>query len=236
MSMKKCAPVALAYVLVAGFFLSAAWLGSQTVTVMAQRSAVSERKIIVIDPGHGGEDGGAVSCTGIPEKTLNLEISVKVNDLFHLLGWRTAMTRSEDKSICTSGTTIAQRKVSDLKERVKMVNSTENPILISIHQNLYPESRYRGAQVFYGASENGQALAEGIQAAFLETINPGSRRQVKPARGIYLMEKVPCTAVLVECGFLSNPEEEALLRSRDYQQKICCVIVTATANFLDGQT
>ena len=236
MSMKKCAALVAVYALVAGIFLSAAWAGSQVVTAMAQRTPVEGRRIIVLDPGHGGEDGGAVSCTGAMEKTINLEIALKLNDLLHLLGLRTEMTRQEDKSVYTAGQTIAQRKISDLKERVRQVNSIENPILISIHQNLYPEARYRGAQVFYGSAGAGEALAEEIQTSFLNTINPGSNRQIKASQGVYLMEKAQCTAVLVECGFLSNPEEEALLRSSDYQRKICCVVASAVANFLDGQT
>lgn len=236
MSMKKYAGMALAYVVVAGSFLLASWCGSQAVTAMAQRSAVEGRRTIIIDPGHGGEDGGAVSCTGAQEKNINLEIALGLNDLFHLLGWRTQMTRTEDKSVCTTGQTIAQRKVSDLKERVRMVNSEENAILVSIHQNLYPDARYSGAQVFYGPSGDGQALAEALQQSFLQTLNPGSRRGIKEASGIYLMEQAGCTAILVECGFLSNPEEETRLRSPEYQQKLCCVIAAAAANFLDAQT
>ena len=167
---------------------------------------------------------------------INLEIALGVNDLFHLLGLRTEMTRSTDEALHTTGQTIAQRKISDLKERVKLVNTSENPILISIHQNLYPDSRYSGAQVFYGPAGQGQSLAGAVQDAFLKTINPDSHRQIKPAQGIYLMEQAKSTAILVECGFLSNPREEALLRSDDYQRKICCVIVASTANFLDAQT
>ena len=236
MRMKKCALTALAYVLVAGFFLSAAWFGSRAVTAMAQRTPVARSRTIVIDPGHGGEDGGAVSCTGVSEKQINLEIALGLDDLFHLLGWKTHMTRQDDISVYTTGQTIAQRKISDLKERVNMVNSTENPILISIHQNLYPESQYRGAQVFYGPSGDSEPLARTMQEAFTHTLNLGSQRQIKKATGIYLMEQSRSTGILVECGFLSNPQEEALLRSRDYQQKICCVIVATAANFLDGQT
>ena len=234
MSMKKCAALALAYVLVAGSFLSAAWLGSQAVTAMAQHSPVEGRRTILIDAGHGGEDGGAVSCTGVQEKTLNLEIATRLNDLLHLLGWRTRMIRTQDKSVFTSGKTIAQRKISDLKERVSMVNSLENQILISIHQNLYPDARYRGAQVFYGPAGEGQTLAEEIQKSFLETLNPGSRRQIKPAQGIYLMEHVKCTAVLVECGFLSNPEECALLSTDEYQEALTFLLADVIAEYVDS--
>ena len=232
--MKKAVEMAFVYVAVVGFFLTAAWAGSRTVTVMAQREPVDRENTIVIDAGHGGEDGGAVSCTGVMEKQINLEIALELNDLLHLLGHRTRMIRSDDRSVYTAGDTIARRKVSDLKERVRMVDETENAILVSIHQNLFPDARYSGAQVFY--SSEGQTLAESLQASFRQTVNPGSKRKIKKASNVYLMDHISCTGILVECGFLSNPEEESLLRTQKYQQKICIVIASTLANFLDCQT
>ena len=232
--MKKVVEMALIYVTVVGFFLVAAWAGSRTVTVMAQKEPLDREHTIVIDAGHGGEDGGAVSCSGVMEKQINLEIALELNDIFHLLGHKTRMIRTDDRSVCTTGDTIARRKVSDLKERVRMVAETENAILVSIHQNLFPDARYSGAQVFYSAK--GQLLAEELQTALRQTINPGSNREIKQAKGVYLMEQIHCPGVLVECGFLSNPEEEAQLRSKDYQQKLCIVIASTVANHLDCQT
>ena len=232
--MKKFAAMALIYAAVVGIFLGISWLGSSAVTVMAQRRPAERDHTIVIDAGHGGEDGGAVSCSGVMEKQINLEIALELNDLFHLLGHRTRMIRSDDRSVCTAGDTIARRKVSDLKERVRMVAETENAILVSIHQNLFPDARYSGAQVFY--SPEGQTLAEELQTSFRQTINPASNREIKQAKGVYLMEQIHCPGVLVECGFLSNPEEESQLRSKDYQQKICIIIASTVANHLDCQT
>ena len=234
--MKKAAGMALVYVAVVGFFLAAAWAGSRTVTVMARREPVERENTIVIDAGHGGEDGGAVSCTGVMEKQINLEIALELNDLFHLMGHKTRMIRTDDRSVYTTGDTIARRKVSDLKERVRMVEETEDAILVSIHQNLFPDARYSGAQVFYSQAGDGQGLAEVLQSAFRQTINPGSNRELKKATNVYLMEHISCTGILVECGFLSNPEEEALLRTKEYQQKICIVIASTLANHLDCQT
>ena len=142
------------------------------------------------------------------------------------------MIRTEDVSIYTKGETIAQKKVSDLKERVRIVNETENALLISIHQNTYPESRYSGAQVFYSETDGSQQLAKELQSAFVTTINAGSNRKSKKSEGIYLMEHIRSTGVLIECGFLSNPEEEAKLRSEEYQKKICCVIASTVSSFL----
>lgn len=234
--MKKAAGMALVYVAVVGFFLAAAWAGSRTVTVMARREPVERENTIVIDAGHGGEDGGAVSCTGVMEKQINLEIALELNDLFHLMGHKTRMIRTDDRSVYTTGDTIARRKVSDLKERVRMVEETEDAILVSIHQNLFPDARYSGAQVFYSQAGDGQGLAEVLQSAFRQTINPGSNRELKKATNVYLMEHISCTGILVECGFLSNPEEEAQLRTKEYQQKICIVIASTLANHLDCQT
>lgn len=234
--MKKVAEIVLVYVAVVGIFLGLAWTGSQTVTVMAQREPMERGHTIIIDAGHGGEDGGAVSCSGVMEKQINLEIALELNDLFHLLGHETRMIRTDDRSVYTAGDTIARRKVSDLKERVRMVEETENAVLVSIHQNLFPDARYSGAQVFYGPAGKGQALAEELQSCFRRSINPGSNREIKKAANVYLMEQISCTGILVECGFLSNPEEEALLRTREYQQKICVVIASTMSNFLDCQT
>ena len=117
-----------------------------------------------------------------------------------------------------------------------MVGESEDAVLVSIHQNLFPDARYSGAQVFYSPAGEGQALAEILQENFRQSINPDSNRQVKKSQGVYLMEQISCTGVLVECGFLSNPEEESRLRTKAYQQKICTVIASTLANFLDSQT
>lgn len=203
-------------------------------TVFSENAYVPNRKTIIIDAGHGGVDGGATSCTGILESQFNLEIAMKLKDLMNLLGINTVMIRETDCSIYTKGETIAQKKVSDLKERVRIANSTENGLLISIHQNLFADSKYSGAQVFYAPSEGSQTLAEFLQASFINNINPGSHRKIKKADGIYLMQHINCPGVLIECGFLSNPQEEYLLRSNEYQQKICAVIACTASVYLFG--
>lgn len=229
---RKLAVLAMAYLIVFTCFTAVTYWGSRAVTVLSERIPLEREHTIIIDAGHGGIDGGATSCTGKPESALNLEISLKLNDLLHLLGCNTVMIRTTDCSIHTQGETIAAKKVSDLKERVRIVNDTENPLLISIHQNTFSDSRYSGAQVFYGPSGESQALAAQLQEAFCHTINRGSNRKSKKADNIYLMQHIDCTGVLVECGFLSNPEEEAKLRSGEYQNQICCVIASAVMEFL----
>ena len=232
--MKCKLPLSAIYSLTIGGLLLAVIWGSKAVTIISEHMPVEREHCIIIDAGHGGEDGGATSCTGKLESSFNLEISLRLNDLLHLLGYDTAMIRTEDVSIYTKGETIAQKKVSDLKERVRIVNETENALLISIHQNTYTESRYSGAQVFYAKNDNSQLLAKELQSAFTSTVNQGSNRKSKKAEGIYLMEHITCTGALVECGFLSNPEEEAKLRSEEYQKQICCVIAATVSSFLSN--
>lgn len=221
------------YALVFSLFLLGSIFGSRTVTVLSENAPLENRRCIVIDPGHGGEDGGAVSITGANESAINLEISLRLQDLFHLLGYDTKMIRTTDRSIYTQGNTIASKKASDLKERVRIINATENALLLSIHQNHFSESKYSGAQVFYAQTQNSKDLAEQLQAALVQTVNPGSSRSCKQSTGVYLMEHISCPGILVECGFLSNPEEEAKLRTSEYQKKLCCVIAASVSQFLD---
>lgn len=236
MNTRNCAVQTLIYVSVVSIFMAATWWGSRAVTVISQEIPLERDHTIVIDAGHGGEDGGAVSCTGVKESAVNLDIARRLNDLLRLLGCKTKMIRSEDISVYTSGDSLARKKVSDLKERVRLVMETEDPVLISIHQNTFSDPRYSGGQLFYNAQGESRILAQALQQRFAETLNPGSKRQSKPADGIYLMEHAQCTAVLIECGFLSNPREEALLRSGGYQQKLAVVIASELCNHLDRQT
>lgn len=220
------------YALILISFLFTAIGGSKVITAISENAPVTGKKTVVIDAGHGGVDGGATSCTGVLESQFNLEIALKLNDLLNLLGTNTIMIRTTDASVYTEGETIAQKKISDLKERVRIVNSTDNCILISIHQNLFSDGKYSGAQVFYAPTEGSQVLAKSLQVSFIKTLNPTSHRQEKKANSIYLMQHINCPGVLVECGFLSNRQEEYLLRTKDYQQKICCVIASGVNNFL----
>ena len=212
--------------------LLCAYWGSRVVTVISEELPFERKHCIVIDPGHGGEDGGATSCTGRMESEYNLAISQRLDDLMHLLGYQTRMTRTSDVSIYTTGSTIAQKKVSDLKERVRIVNETGNALLVSIHQNQFSDSRYSGAQVFYAKTDGSKELAQALQGKLVTALNPYSNRKSKLVSGVYLMENIRCTGVLVECGFLSNAQEEAMLRDGEYQKKLCCVIASVISQHL----
>ena len=187
--------------------------------------------VIVIDPGHGGEDGGAVSPEGIAESGINLEISRKVRDLMIFFGQDVVMTRTEDVSIGDADLpTVRQRKNSDIRRRVEIANAQENALLLSIHQNILPSSPVTwGAQVFWNRQAGGEALAKSIQAALNEEINAGNPKQAREIDpSIYLMKYAEIPAALVECGFLSNPAEVMRLLDNTWQTKIAAAITAGT--------
>lgn len=222
------------YFLVLAVFLMIAIGGNRAVTAWSATAPVTGRRTVVIDAGHGGVDGGATSCTGVLESQLNLEIAKILNDLMHFLGIETRMIRETDCSIYTQGETIAQKKISDLRERVQIVNSIDNCLLISIHQNYFSDSKYSGAQVFYPSTAGSRELSLKLQENLKRTLNPNSKRAIKKADGIYLMQHIKCQGVLLECGFISNQEEEYLLRTKTYQQKLSSVIASTVSEWLWG--
>lgn len=193
---------------------------------------------VVIDPGHGGEDGGAVSADGVEESQLNLAVSLRLNDLLRLMGQRTVLTRSGDVSICDEGLgTIRQRKASDLKNRVALVNATPGAVLLSIHQNSLPSSPVtHGAQVFWNRQEGADALALLVQDSLNGTVNAGNEknaRQIPPT--IYLMKNITAPGVIVECGFLSNAEETARLQEPSHQLRLAAAVAAGYLRCLAGE-
>lgn len=206
--------------------------GSNAVTVLVEHSPIKDRTCIAIDAGHGGIDGGAVSISGVPESQINLEITERLNDLLHLLGYQTFMLRNTDTSLHTEGTTISAQKISDLKHRVQIISDIDASLLISIHQNTFSDKRYSGAQVFHNSDSQSITLASHLQENFIKTLNPGSKRKPKVAKGIYLMEHLACPGILIECGFLTNVQEEAMLRSETYQKQLCGVIAATVSSEL----
>lgn len=201
------------------------FLKSKTVQVM---NPVSGTVTFVIDAGHGGEDGGAVSVSGYPESMINLDIALKLEQILALYGVSPVMLRNEDISLHDdTATTLREKKTSDLKNRVSMVQNTDRAVLVSIHQNSFQESRYKGAQVFFAPTEGSQELASLMQPALAAALDPNNERQAKPIPDtVYLMNHITCPAILIECGFLTNPEEEVLLRQDAYQMKIASAITS----------
>lgn len=223
------------YAAVLGCFLLIGVVGNRSITAISQNLPIKMSNCIIIDAGHGGVDGGATSCTGVLESELNLEIALRLEDLMHLLGIQTYMIRRTDCSVYTEGESIAAKKISDLKRRVEIVNETPGAVLVSIHQNYFTDSKYSGAQVFYSNTKSSKELASKLQSNIANCLDTSNKRQVKKADGIYLMQKIQCTGVLIECGFLSNHQEEAKLRNPEFQRKLCCVIAASVSNFLDHE-
>lgn len=191
-------------------------------------------RIVVIDAGHGGEDGGAVAASGAVESGINLAIAQRLNALLQLLGEETVMIRTEDVSIYSEDAqTLRQKKASDLKNRVALVNGTPGAVLISIHQNSLPSSpRVHGAQVFFAATEQSDALAASVQQTLNAGVNVSNEKHEKQIDAtIYLMKHVNCPAILVECGFLSNAQEAERLQEAEYQQRLA---VSIAAGFLSA--
>lgn len=195
-------------------------------------AGAGEGRTIVIDAGHGGEDGGAVSADGVIESGINLAIAQDLDALLTLLGEDTVMTRTGDISVYSEGAqTLRQKKRSDLENRVALVNGTPNAVLLSIHQNSLPKStRTHGAQAFFGGSIGSDTLARSVQTALNSAINESNKEAKRISDDVFLMKNVTAPAVLVECGFLSNREETAKLQQPDYQTKLAVVIAAGFLN------
>ena len=204
----------------AGLLLAALFLAAPV-------QAAGEGGVLILDPGHGGEDGGAVSVDGTPEAALNWEIASRCRDLTWFLGLPVVMTRDDyDINYPQEAETTRQRKAADQKSRLALVNSQENGILLSIHQNQFTASSVSGPQVFYNPKNGAQDLAERLQSLLNAQLAPESRRVAAPIpEEILLTRESSHPAVLVECGFLSNASEAALLRTPDYQLQLSLILI-----------
>lgn len=176
---------------------------------------------VLIDAGHGGEDGGAVGNSGLLEKDVNLDIALQLRRQLEFSGFRVYMTRQDDDPIGT-GDTVKERYRSDMAQRLEMYRSTKNDIVISIHQNNFTSPDACGAQVFYSPNnKKSERLAECIRRSLCGLLQPDNTRDItKAGSNIYLLNNCDKPCVLAECGFLSNPDEEELLSDREYRQKI----------------
>lgn len=188
--------------------------------------------VIVLDPGHGGIDGGAVSASGIVEKNINLSIALKLRQLLTLSGYTVILTRETDCSIHDpSAKTVKEIKTSDIRNRLALMKQ-HGGVFVSIHQNSFTQSKYNGAQFFYAAASGSAELAECFRSTVCEQLQPDNTRATKPCTDdVYLIYHASTTAVLAECGFLSNPEEAAALSSEAYQQKMAFALYCGLIRF-----
>ncbi len=190
--------------------------------------------IVILDAGHGGEDGGAVAFDGTLEKDLNLSMTEKISLFFDLFGINYITVRTEDISVGdTSLSTIRERKASDIYKREDIINSNDNSVLLSIHMNKFEIEKYSGTQVFYGPNnEYSSVLADMIQASVRSSLQSDNNRKTKSAtKDIYLLHNTSHVAVMVECGFLSNFNELTLLKDCNYQKQLSYFIVKGLINY-----
>lgn len=189
---------------------------------------------ILIDPGHGGVDGGAVAKDGTQEKDINLQISLKLRDELKKENYNVIMTREKDEGLYDLGKSIKEKKVQDLTKRSKMQDETNCDVFISIHQNMFPQEKYKGAQVWYASNDKSKKLAEVIQSVLKSDIDESNNRMAKPAKNMYkiLRGEKKCACIIVECGFMSNIEEEKKLKDDKYQQKIAETIKKGVEEYL----
>lgn len=194
-------------------------------------------KIILIDPGHGGIDGGAKSKNGTIEKDINLQISLKLRDNLEEKGYKVYMTRDEDEGLYQKGKTVREKKREDLNRRVEMKKETACDIFVSIHQNMFPQSKCYGAQVWYASNENSLNLANVVQESIKESVKDNNKRVSKPAAEAYLIlrDKYEGASILVECGFLSNLDEESRLKSDSHQNLIVEGISNGIDKYFNGE-
>ena len=190
---------------------------------------------VVLDAGHGGEDGGAVGVNGVLEKNLNLTVARYIKGYLEGYGCRVLMTREEDRLLYTEEQNIyGQRKLYDLRNRLQIAASAENPILVSIHMNKFSQAKYSGVQIYYsGNHPDGRVLAEEIRQAVVQKLQQQNKRQNKEATSaLYLLNRAEMPAVLIECGFLSNPDECALLSSDSYQKELARTVAESIFSYV----
>ena len=185
-----------------------------------------EQYTLILDAGHGGEDGGAISLTGTPESGINLDIVLKMRDICGFWGIPAVLTRDGDYSLSlTDSGTVAQRKRSDLEQRIRLIEKNQPCVLISVHQNIYSSLSAKGGQVFFAPTRGSDAWGVYTQDLLARALQPDNTRQSKQITGdIYLLNHISCPAILVECGFLSNPEESSMLEQSEYQTKLALVL------------
>lgn len=194
---------------------------------------------VILDAGHGGEDGGAVASDGTNEKDLNLQITGNAALFLDLFGIPYHTVREGDCLIGDNSlATVRERKVSDIHRRMEIVNGYPDGILLSIHQNMFPVEKYSGTQVFYAPDAAGsEELADCIQAAVTQALQPKNERRTKPTEGtVYLLDQAQRTSVMVECGFLSNPAELGKLKDPVYQSEMSYFITKGLCEFFHNSS
>lgn len=213
-------------------------IGIRCVSFKKVIEAVSETDevTVIIDAGHGGIDGGTSTKDGTIEKDINLSIALKLRDTLESMGINTVMTRIDDRSIHDEDAkTIKNQKVSDIKNRLKLIQTTPNAIFVSIHQNHFENPKYYGTQVFYSKNNpESKTLAETIRKSIVGNLQSENKRETKQSgKEIYLLYNSLAPSVMVECGFLSNEEETSKLKNEQYQQEFAFFTALGISEYIN---
>lgn len=229
--MKKKLELLMAVTLIATTF----FLAKQGTVFVGNNNVKEQNTCIVIDAGHGGSDPGKVGCNDALEKDINLALALKLKDTFADDDLDIILTRDTDSGLYTEGST--NKKAEDMQNRCKIITDANPCFTVSIHQNSYPSPEIKGAQVFYyGQSAGGKDLAAILQKTLIEQVDPDNHREAKANESYYLLKKTPTPTVIVECGFLSNPEEADLLLTDKYQEKLVAALHSGIMEYLKTQT
>ena len=216
-------------------FYILSWEAAETAGRLIDVSGnIKADQVILVDAGHGGVDSGMVGIGGLKEKGINLDIAMKLKTILEKKGLAVVMTREEDKGLYENGT--KNMKAQDLQNRIEQIRIYEPVLSVSIHQNSYSDPQVKGPQVFYYAdSENGRNLALAIQEELNRQLSVARPREAKGNRTYYLLKRSPSVINIVECGFLTNPEEAQLLKKEEYQTKIAMSVADGIDTYLASQ-
>lgn len=236
-----------ALVLIVGLLLLCYWLAPFAQTIVADYlpnvketdgifATAFTRPTIILDPGHGGEDSGAVGVDGVYEKHVNLSIALRLRDLLAFEGWRVILTREDDRLLYSADMALSH-KSQDLKNRLDYANRYPDAIFVSIHMNKYPAESCKGAQIYYSPNHGkSQGLAQYLQNELREHLDLSNRREIKSATSsIYILHRIQIPAILIECGFISNREESELLQNECYQKKLIAILTEGLADCLSNR-
>ena len=199
---------------------------------MKSNYSKAREKIIAIDIGHGGNDPGKVSVDSVKEKDINLSIGLELEKELLARGYKVILTRRTDMNLADA--TSGNMKSSDMRNRVKLINDTHPDIMISIHQNSFPDESVKGAQAFYQInSDEGKKLAELLQSNMIKKVDNTNKRKAKESSSYYIIKNTDCPSVILECGFLSNKKECANLQNEQYQREIAIAIADAVDEYFN---
>ena len=224
----------MACLLLVCFYLLSRQAAAISVNQTEQGAQKAAGPLILVDAGHGGSDPGMIGVGGLEEKGINLSISLLLRDTLEKSGYSVIMTREEDKGLYDSS--AANKKAQDMQRRIAMIREHMPVLSVSIHQNSYHDAGVHGPQVFYyESSVEGKKLAEAVQSSLNDRLEVDRPREVKGNTSYYLLKRSSGTLVIVECGFLTNPEEAQKLQTKEYQEKVAAAVSEGIRTYLNAQ-